>query len=108
MSKNKVKINVYGYEVATIDEATRLVCERITQLKLDFSLVSLPTKERHRSVLTSPHKHKGAQEQFKWELHKRVIHIDNVSPSDLESLEKLKVPNTAHIEVKYSEVESSL
>lgn len=101
-NNNQIKITVYGYDVATIDEATRLVGEKISQLKLKFRLVSLPTKEKRLSLLTSPHKHKDSQEQFKWELHKRAIYVDDISPSDLESLEKLKVPNTAHLEVESS------
>jgi ribosomal protein S10 len=97
---NQIKLTIYGYNAATTDEATRLVGEKVSQLKLKFKLVSLPTKEKHRSVLKSPHKHKGAQEQFKWELHKRVIYIDDISPSQIESLEKLKTPNTAYLTVK--------
>ncbi|CAG8645531.1 25441_t:CDS:2, partial [Gigaspora margarita] len=100
-NNNQIKITVYGYDVATTEEATYLVGEKLSQLKLKFSGPKpFPTKKRLRSVPISPHKHKTSQEQFTWEIHKRVIHITNIPPQHLESLEKLKVPGTAHLELK--------
>jgi small subunit ribosomal protein S10 len=102
MSKknNQIKITVYGYDVATTEEATRMVSEKISHLKLKFSgPIPFPTKRRFRSIPISPHKHKDSQEQFIQEIHQRVIRITDISPTDLETLEKLKVPNTAHLEV---------
>jgi small subunit ribosomal protein S10 len=101
--KNKLKITVYGYDVATTEEAARLVSEKISQLKLKFSGPGpLPTQRKLRSVIKSPHKHKDSQEQFTKKTHQRIIEIDiaDISPSALESLEKLKVPNTAYLTVK--------
>src|SRR5205085_4725263 len=100
---NQIKITVYGYDVATTEEAAKLVGEKLSQLKLNFSgLVPLPNKKKVVTVPISPHKHKSSQEQFVQEIHQRVIYIANISPSDLESLEKLKVPSTAHLKVESS------
>jgi small subunit ribosomal protein S10 len=100
---NQIKITVYGYDIATTEEATHLVGEKLSQLKLTFSgPVPLPTKRKLITVPISPHKHKSSQEQFVQEIHQRVIHIAQISATDLESLEKLKVPSTAHLEVKSS------
>ncbi|CAG8765783.1 3392_t:CDS:1, partial [Ambispora leptoticha] len=44
---NQIKITVRGYDVATTEEAIRLVSEKISQLKLSFSgPVPLPTKKK--------------------------------------------------------------
>src|SRR3954453_307075 len=100
---NQIKITVYGYDVATTEEATKIVGEKLSQLKLNFSgLVPLPTKRKVITVPISPHKHKSSQEQFVQEIHQRVIHIADISPTDLESLEDLKVPSLAHLKVKSS------
>ena len=100
---NQIKITVRGYNVVATEEATRMVSEKLSQLKLNFSgLVPLPTKKKVVTVPISPHKHKSSQEQFVQEIHQRVIYIKNISPADLESLEKLKVPSTAHLKVKSS------
>ena len=97
---NQIKITVYGYDVTTIDEATKLVSDKISQLKLKFSLNPLPTKRKMVTVPISPHKHKDSQETFVQRIHRRLIKIAGVTLSDLETLEKLKVPNTVHLEVK--------
>src|SRR2546423_12340731 len=100
--KYQVKITVYGYDVATTEEATRMVVEKILQLKLMFRLIFRPTKKNTKVTPISPHKHKKAQEKFRKETHRRTIFITSISPSALESLEKLRVPNTAHLEVATS------
>ncbi|MDR1670852.1 MAG: hypothetical protein LBR43_03990 [Spiroplasmataceae bacterium] len=97
---NQIEITVLGYDVATIDEATKLVGEKILQLKLKFRMNPLPTKRKMVTVPISPHKHKDSQEAFIQKIHRRLIRIAEVSPSDLEALGKLKVPSTANLEVK--------
>jgi small subunit ribosomal protein S10 len=100
---NQLKVTIYGYDVATIEEATKLITEQLSGLGMVFSgPVPFPTKKKVVTVLTSPH-HYGAKEQFSRETHRRKIFIANVSPTDLEKLEKkLKVPNTAHLEFNFS------
>ena len=100
---NQIKITVYGYDVATTEEATRLVSEKISQLKLTFKgPVPLPIRKKVATVPISPHKHKSSQEQFIWKVHRRMINIASISPTALEALEKLRVPSTAHLEVESS------
>ncbi|KLL05048.1 MAG: 30S ribosomal protein S10 [Mycoplasmataceae bacterium RV_VA103A] len=103
---NQIKITIYGYDVETTEEATHLVSEKISQLKLNFSgPIPFPLKGKWKKIVTvliSPHKHKKSQEQLKQEIHRRVIFVDNISSSDLEALEKTKVPNTAYFKLKTS------
>ena len=98
---NQLKIIIYGYDITTIEEATRLVTDHVAQLKLKFSgPIPLPTKKLLVTVPISPHKHKDAQEHFVRETHRRLIHILEISPTNLENLAKLKVPNTAGLRLK--------
>ena len=103
---NQIKITVYGYDVETTEETTRLITEKISQLKLKFSgPIPFPVKGKWRKKITvpiSPHKHKDSQEQFTREIHRRIIFAANVSSSDLEALEKVNVPNTAHLKFETS------
>ena len=102
-NNNQIKITIYGYDVAVIEKATRLVSDKILQLKLTFSgPVPFPNKRKTVTVPISPHKHKKAQEKFEQITHKRVIYITDISPADLKTLEKLEVPETAHLEVESS------
>src|SRR3954452_9726586 len=103
-NNNKIKITIYGYNVMAIEEATRLVSERLSQLKLTFgNPTALKTKIKTATTLISPHKHKRAQEKFEQRTHKRVIYVDGTCPFDLKSLEdKLQIPSTAHLELRYT------
>src|SRR3954447_8807297 len=97
-NNNQIKITIYGYNVAAIDEATSMIMEKILQLKLTFSgPTPRSTKIKTATTLISPHKHKGAQEQFEQRTHRRVIYVTNISPNDLKILEKLRVPENAHL-----------
>ncbi|CAI2162691.1 6827_t:CDS:2 [Funneliformis geosporum] len=84
--KYHLKIAIYGYDVATTELATHMVIKKISQLKLNFGLVSLPTKEKKITVLVSPHKHKKAQKKIEQETHKKAIFIADISSTDLEDL----------------------
>lgn len=97
---NKLKISLRGYDVASLDEATRMFVEKISQLRLDFSLTLPSTKRLIITVPISPHKHKDAQEQFERKTHRRAIHISEISQRDLEILSKLKIPNTVAFKLK--------
>jgi small subunit ribosomal protein S10 len=98
---NKLKITIRGYDVTSIEQATRLVTEQIARLKLNFSgPIPLPVKREVITVPISPHKHKDAQEQFIRKTHRRAIHISKISKSDLETLAKMRIPNTVAFELK--------
>jgi len=110
-NNNQVKVTIYGYDVMAVEEATKLVSEKLLQLKLTFGNPIRPkTKIRKVTTLISPHKHKSAQEKFEQRTHKRVIFISGTSPFDLKSLEeKMKPysPSNAYIELKSVEKEKS-
>src|SRR5687767_681944 len=105
VKNSQLKITVYGYNVFTTEEATKLVIEQLSKQGVVFSKlrpIRFPTEVERRTVLISPHKHKRAQESFERKTHRRKIFIYNVSQIDLKKLEKeLKVPNTAHLELSF-------
>ena len=99
-NSSQLKVKIYGFDATTTDEATRMVAEKLSQIKVSFSGPHpLPTKGRLFTLPISPHKHKDAQEQFDREIHRRVIHIANPSTQDLEQLNKLKLPHTVKVKL---------
>src|SRR5436305_7724943 len=105
---NRIKITIYGYNVMDVEEATRMVSETLLQLKLVFGTISPKTRTRTATTLTSPHKHKKAQEKFEQKTHRRTIFISGTCPFDLKTLEqkiKPSIPNAAHLELKSIEYE---
>jgi len=100
---NQLKIIISSYDANTIEEATKLVYQQVSQSKTRFSgPIPLPTKRLVVTVPISPHKHKTAQEQFIRQIHRRMISIQDISPRELEYLKNLKIPNTAGIKLKTS------
>ena len=52
------------------------------------------------AVLSSPHKHKDAREQFELRTHKRLIDIMNPTAKTVDALSKLELPSGVDIEIK--------
>jgi small subunit ribosomal protein S10 len=98
------KITIYGYDVVTIEEATKQIFEQLKQMNLSFSgPTPLPTKKKVVTVPISPHKHKDSQEQFIREIHRRMIFITSaMTKEDVVSLSKLRTPNTANLVLRTS------
>jgi small subunit ribosomal protein S10 len=101
--RSQLKIIIYSYDAKTTDEATKIVAEQVSRLKMKFGgPTPLPTKKLVVTVPISPHKHKDSQEQFIRETHRRVISVFDISPKDLEGLKNLKISNTAGLKLKTS------
>ncbi len=103
--KHQLKITIYGYDVATVEETTKLIIEKISQLKLNFSgPIPFPIQKKVATVIISPFKHKRSQEHLCQIIHRRVIQILEVTPNDLDNLESLSniIAHTAHLSFKTS------
>ena len=98
---NKLRIIIFGFDVASTEEVTKIISQQISQLKMKFKGPRpLPTKRRLYCVPISPHKHKDAQEQFERKTHRRAIDIFNPKPADLIHLNKLILPRTVGVKIK--------
>jgi len=105
-SKQTAELKICSYDVATIEETVKQIIKYLTDYKLNFSgPVPLKTKVKVVTVLTSPHKHKDAQEQFSRSLHRRVIFLkDKLNRMDVNNLSKINIPNTAQLTFKVKEI----
>jgi small subunit ribosomal protein S10 len=101
--KKELKFVISGYDVGTTESATKLVCDKVIQLRLKFKGPHpFPTKRIVVSVPSSPHKHKDAQRKYEQLTHRRKIFVtipDNFSPSLLDSLLSLKFPGKTNLRV---------
>ena len=98
---NKLRIIIFGFDIASTEEVTKIISQQISQLKLKSSGPwPLPTKRRLYCVPISPHKHKDAQEQFERKTHRRALEIFDPKPADLIHLNKLILPRTVGVKIK--------
>jgi len=106
MTKNKkdsLKIEVTGYEARITETATKLVWNKLVQLKLKVGkVIPFPTHTVTVVPPVSPHKHKDAREKYERNTHKRKIFItlpDNYTPLALKKLLSLKLPGKVNLRV---------
>ncbi|CAG8740466.1 10564_t:CDS:2 [Racocetra persica] len=74
--KSQLKITILGYDVGTVEEATKSIMQQIKQPKKNYiGPIPFPTRRKLISLITSPHKHKSSQEQFerKTHIHLKVV-----------------------------------
>ncbi|WNE41453.1 MAG: 30S ribosomal protein S10 [Mycoplasmataceae bacterium] len=101
-SNNELKIVVQGYDISTIEESVLKIIKQTNSLKLKFSgPIPLPVKREIVTVLTSPHKHKTAREQFERRTHNRLITVFDVNQSHLEFYSRLQIPRSVYVKIKY-------
>ena len=106
MTENKeetLKIVIEGYEASITEEATKLVREKLVQLKLKFGGPQpFPTHCLTITVPSSPHKHKDAQEKYERNTHQRKFFVpisDKFTPSTLENLLRTEIPGEVNLRI---------
>src|SRR5436190_803674 len=105
--KKQIKIVIEGYDVGNTDAATKLMHNKLTQLKLVSPIphpVSFPNQRIVVSTLTSPHKHKDAQERYQQITHRRKFFVtisDNFTPSILQSLLKTRLEMSRKVNLRF-------
>ncbi|KRM30945.1 30S ribosomal protein S10 [Ligilactobacillus acidipiscis DSM 15836] len=101
MAKQKIRIRLKAYEHRILDQSADKIVETAKRTGAEISgPIPLPTERTLYTVLSSPHKHKDAREQFEMRTHKRLIDIVNPTPKTVDSLMKLDLPSGVDIEIK--------
>ncbi len=101
MAKQKIRIRLKAYEHRILDQSADKIVETAQRTGAEISgPIPLPTERTLYTVLSSPHKHKDAREQFEMRTHKRLIDIVNPTPKTVDSLMKLDLPSGVDIEIK--------
>ncbi|AXX64080.1 30S ribosomal protein S10 [Bombilactobacillus bombi] len=101
MASQKIRIRLKAYEHRIIDQSADKIVETAKRTGAEISgPIPLPTERALYTVISSPHKHKDAREQFEIRTHKRLIDIVNPSPKTVDSLMKLDLPSGVDIEIK--------
>jgi len=100
MSILNMKLSSYDYR--SLDTwAKRLIDTAIYEKVEVVGPIPLPTQKEIVTVLTSPHKHKDAREQFERRTHVRLIRLINPSPRFIKTLQELTFPPTIRVKVKH-------
>ncbi|MEJ6949584.1 30S ribosomal protein S10 [Natronospora cellulosivora (SeqCode)] len=97
----KIRIRLKAYEHELLDQSAQKIVDTATRTGADVSgPIPLPTEKEIYTVLTSPHVHKDAREQFEMRTHKRLIDIVDPNPKTVDALMRLDLPAGVNIEIK--------
>lgn len=101
MANKKIRIRLKAYEHKILDSSAEKIVETAKRTGAEISgPIPLPTERTVYTVLSSPHTHKDAREQFELRTHKRLIDIMNPTAKTVDALSKLELPSGVDIEIK--------
>lgn len=99
--KPRIRIILKGYDSKVVDQASKQIVETVTRSGAAVSgPVPLPTRTSLVSVIKSPHKYGGSQEQYHMRTHKRIIDVKDPTPKTIDLLQNLSIPAGCDIEVR--------
>lgn len=97
----RIRIRLKSYDHRLLDKSSDQIVE--TAKRTGASVcgpVPLPTRKRVYCVLRSPHVDKKSREHFEIRMHKRLIDINDPTPTTADALMRLDLPAGVDIEVK--------
>ena len=97
----RIRIRLKSYDHRLLDKSAEQIveCAKRTGASV-LGPVPLPTRKRIYCVLRSPHVDKKSREHFETRIHKRLIDINDPTPTTADALMRLDLPAGVDIEVK--------
>ncbi|OPZ91843.1 MAG: 30S ribosomal protein S10 [bacterium ADurb.Bin425] len=97
----RIRIRLKSYDHRLLDKSSDQIVDTAKRTGATVSgPVPLPTKKRVYCVLRSPHVDKKSREHFEIRVHKRLIDINDPTPTTADALMRLDLPAGVDIEVK--------
>ena len=97
----RIKIRMEAYDHRILDASAKEIVEHARRTNARVSgPIPLPTRIERYTVLRSPHIDKKSREQFEIRVHKRLIDINDPTPTTADALMRLDLPAGVDIEVK--------
>lgn len=101
MSNQIIRITLKSHDHPLLEEAIERILKAVISTKAVVNgPIPLPTKIEKFTVLTSPHVHKKAREQFELKEHKRLVEISNSNENTVDALMKLHLPSGVEVQIK--------
>jgi small subunit ribosomal protein S10 len=97
----RIRIRLKSYDHRLLDKSAEQIVDTAKRTGASvLGPVPLPTRKRVYCVLRSPHVDKKSREHFEIRVHKRLIDINDPTPTTADALMRLDLPAGVDIEVK--------
>jgi len=101
VSRQRIRIRLRAYDHRIVDNSARQILEAAERTgAITSGPVPLPVEKSVITVLSSPHVHKNAREQFEMRVHKRLIDVFEPTSKTIDALMNLSLPAGVDIEIK--------
>ena len=99
--EQKIRITFTAYDYSLLELAVKAVLEVAKKSGASTSgPVPLPVEIQKHTLLISPHVNKKARDQLEIRTHKRLLDINDVTKSTVDSLMNLDLAAGVNIEIK--------
>ena len=96
-----IRIRMEAYESGILDQSANEIMDTAKRTgSIVRGPIPLPSRIERYTVLSGPHVHKKARQQFEIRTHKRLIDIADVTPKTIDALNKLSLPAGVEIKIK--------
>ena len=97
----RIRIRLKSYDHRLLDRSADQIVDTAKRTGASvLGPVPLPTRKRIYCVLRSPHVDKKSREHFEIRIHKRLIDINDPTPTTADALMRLDLPAGVDMEVK--------
>jgi small subunit ribosomal protein S10 len=97
----RIRIRLKSYDHKLLDKSADQIVDTAKRTGATVcGPVPLPTRKRVYCVLRSPHVDKKSREHFEIRIHKRLIDINDPTPTTADALMRLDLPAGVDIAVK--------
>jgi small subunit ribosomal protein S10 len=101
----RIRIRLKSFDSRIIDKATE---EIVNTAKRTGALlkgpIPLPNSKKQFTILTSPHKHKDAREQYQLNVHSRMVDILNPDSVTVDALMQLNLAAGVNVNISVDEM----
>jgi len=97
----RIRIRLKSYDHKLLDKSSDQIVDTARRTGATIcGPIPLPTRKKIYCVLRSPHVDKKSREHFEIRVHKRLIDINDPTPTTADALMRLDLPAGVDIEVK--------
>ena len=98
-----IRIRLKAFDHSIIETSTREIVETAKRTGAQVrGPVPLPTRKERFTILTSPHKHSDARDQYEIRTHQRLIIIEDPTDNTVDALMKLDLASGVDVQIAVS------
>lgn len=101
LDKTKLRIYFHSHDVGSLNSLLTSIAKTALELNVKISIVSLPTKRKLFSLLSSPTVYKSSRDQYEFVMHTRMVEIKKITQEGSKLFERTLIPSSIKMSMRY-------